>query len=72
MEHRGIVRSSVVTSNRLSAWVFPGDRLTFASPFRFRRALIKDDLPTLDRPTMANSGIALPGSCSGLRQLLIN
>src|SRR5574341_267954 len=69
---RGIVRSSVVTANRLSDRVFPGVRLTFASPFRCTRALSKDDLPTFERPTKAISGITPAGSCSAFWQLLIN
>ena len=39
----------------LSSWVAPGVFEVFASLFRFAIALMSDDLPTFDRPTMAIS-----------------
>ena len=46
--------------------VFPGLLLVLASFVRLVRQLIKEDLPTLERPTNAISGINVSGYCSGL------
>src|SRR5262249_45651274 len=64
--------SSVVTENRFTARVFPGVLLTLASPFRCSSELIREDLPTFERPTTANSGKSPRGNCSAATQLLIN
>src|SRR5437867_12080026 len=52
--------------------VLPGVLLTLARPLRFSRELIKDDFPTIDRPTKATSGRRSSGNCSGPSQLLLN
>ena len=44
--------------------VFPGVDDVFAIFLLFKREFISDDLPTLDLPTRAYSGILLLGHCS--------
>src|SRR5262245_42995402 len=57
---------------RLTRRVFPGVRLTLASPLRCKRELMREDFPTFDRPMKATSGRSLFRNCSGPAQLLIN
>ena len=52
--------------------VLPGVFETIAKEFLPVKRLIKDDLPTLDRPITANSGYRAGGHCAVLTLLLIN
>lgn len=52
--------------------VRPGVALVFTRRFRLTIVLIKDDFPTLDRPTNAISGKVGGGYCEGFTALLIN
>src|ERR1700730_4575637 len=51
--------------------VLPGLLDTRAAFFRFNKRLIKEDFPTLERPTNASSGNGSTGYCSGLTALII-
>src|SRR3954452_3255789 len=48
------------------ACVFPGVSLTRATAFRFKTALMRLDLPTFERPTIANCGLRSVGKSSAL------
>src|SRR3954462_9222041 len=48
------------------ACVFPGVWLTRATALRLRTALMRLDLPTLERPTIANCGLRSVGKSSAL------
>ncbi len=43
--------------------VLPGVALTRARPFCWNRALMREDLPTLERPANTTSGVPEGGSC---------
>jgi hypothetical protein len=57
---------------KLINWVRPGVALVFTRRLRFNRVLIREDLPTLERPVKAISGNTGAGYCSGLTALLTN
>ena len=49
-------------ANQFTSWVRPGVREVFANPFTPTRALITEDLPTLDLPANAISGTVGAGN----------
>src|SRR5262245_58089962 len=57
---------------KLMVRVLPGVELVFASPRRLSRVLIREDLPTLDRPTKATSGPTSAGYWAGVTALVTN
>jgi hypothetical protein len=52
--------------------VRPGVELVFTRRFRFKSVLIREDLPTLERPEKAISGKLAEGYWDALTALLIN
>jgi hypothetical protein len=54
------------------SWVFPGLPDVFAKAFRSTNILISDDLPTLDRPMNAYSGMGSLGHLATLELLITN
>ena len=57
---------------KLISWVRPGVELIFTRRLRFKRVLIREDLPTLERPVKAISGKTAEGYWDGLTALLTN
>src|SRR5689334_5291823 len=51
---------------KISSWVRPGVLEVRANPFRLVSALIRLDLPTLERPAKANSKPFIAGSEAGI------
>ena len=52
------------TSKKLMLAVLPGVAETFTSPLRPKSLLSSEDLPTLERPATATSGVVEAGSCA--------
>lgn len=52
--------------------VRPGVELVFTRCLRFRRALIREDFPTLERPANAISGKTAEGYWDGMDALVTN
>jgi len=57
---------------KLISWVRPGVALVFTRRLRFTRVLIREDLPTLERPVKAISGKTASGYWAGVTALLTN
>ena len=53
-------------------WVLPGVELVLANFFLFTRVLMREDLPTLDLPAKAISGLSDTGYWLSLKALIIN
>ena len=56
---------------KLIDWVLPGVELVFAMPRRFSSLLIREDLPTLERPAKAISGRSSAGRPVSLEKTFI-
>jgi len=65
-------RDFFVNCEKLMSCVRPGVWLVFARFFRPTSVLINEDLPTLERPTKATSGIVAGGYCGGHTALFKN
>ena len=53
-------------------WVLPGVELVLANFFLFTRVLMREDLPTLDLPAKAISGLSDSGYWLSLKALIRN
>src|SRR5512137_216489 len=57
---------------KLTSCVLPGVALVLTRLFRFRNALIREDLPTFERPEKAIWGRSSSGNCFGPAALVTN